>query len=75
LLAVAVTVLNSAEPAGEPCPVADLDGDCDVDLRDYTIFQREFTGSTALDPVGGVWDFFVFFLDLSNQPSTYCTVS
>jgi len=71
LLAVTGTVLNSAEPGGEQCPRADLDGDCDVDLRDYAVFQAEFTGSPAFDPVGGVWDVFVFFLDPPHQPYVY----
>ena len=36
-------------PAGLPVdergrPVADLDGDCDVDLVDFSIFQFSFTG-------------------------------
>lgn len=58
LLAVTVTVLNSAEPAGDPCSVADLDGDCDVDLADFRVFQGEFTGMPEFEPVGGMWDVF-----------------
>ncbi len=58
LLVVTVGTLTSSEPAGKPCSIADLDGDCDVDLRDYELFQREFSGATSFELVGPTWDVF-----------------
>ena len=64
LLAVTATVINSAEPGAERCPRADLDGDCDVDLRDYAEMQNAFTGPlNAGFDVLGTWDVFLFHLD------------
>lgn len=61
LLAVGVTVLDSAEPAGQDCSVADLDGDCDVDLSDFAVFQAAFSGTSDYELVGDTWD--VFYLN------------
>jgi len=69
LLAGAVAVLNSSEPAGDACSIADLDGDCDVDLADYMVFQQEFSGETSFRLVGEDWD--VFYLRNTDQEWAY----
>ena len=44
--------------AGEPCACHDQDGDSDVDLRDWALFQAAFTGTVflAVDLVGDAED-------------------
>lgn len=68
LLAAGLTVSSSAD---HPCSVADLNGDCNVDLRDYSIFQAAFSGAEVLELVGPTWD--VFYLD--NRDGWTYTVS
>ncbi len=65
LLAAAVAVLNSADPGGNPCSIADLDGDCDVDLSDFAVFQAAFSGAGDYELVGEIWD--VFYLHNVNE--------
>lgn len=67
LLAVGLTVSRSAD---HPCSVADLNGDCNVDLRDYAMFQTAFSGTGAFELVGPTWD--VFYLD-NRHGWTYTT--
>jgi hypothetical protein len=43
----AITDLAASCPACSEPPRGDLDGDCDVDLADFALFQRSFTGPSG----------------------------
>lgn len=72
-LTVAAASTHSSQPTATTCSVADLDGDCDVDLADYSVFQAEFSSQTSFNLVGEYWD--VFYQRNADQHWQYISVT